>query len=55
MLQLEASNEFIAAIFDCYKNLVSTRKYGFMKKVYETTRESEAAVETRLIWCQASN
>jgi len=45
MLQLEASNEFIAAIFDCYKNLVRHfRKYGFMKKVYETTREFEAAV-----------
>ena len=47
MLQLEASNEFIAAIFDCYKNLVRHfRKYGFMKKVYETTREFEAAVRT---------
>ena len=45
MLQLEASNEFIAAIFDCYKNLVRHfRKHGFMKKVYETTREFEAAV-----------
>jgi hypothetical protein len=47
MLQLEASNEFIAAIFDCYKNLVRHfRKYGFMKKVYETTREFEAAVRS---------
>ena len=37
--------QFIAAIFDCYKNLVRHfRKYGFMKKVYETTREFEAAV-----------
>ena len=44
---MSASNEFIAAIFDCYKNLVRHfRKYGFMKKVYETTREFEAAVRT---------
>ena len=45
MMQLEASNEYIAAIFDCYKNLVKHfRKHGFMKKVYETTREFETAV-----------
>jgi len=45
MMQLEASNEYIKIIFDCYKNLVRHfRKYGFMKKVYETTREFEAAV-----------
>ncbi|MGB2037396.1 MAG: DUF4129 domain-containing protein [Candidatus Poseidoniaceae archaeon] len=45
MMQLEASNEYIKIIFDCYKNLVKHfRKYGFMKKVYETTREFEAAV-----------
>tara|TARA_Y100000589_G_C27158647_1_gene631866 strand:- start:214 stop:1992 length:1779 start_codon:yes stop_codon:yes gene_type:complete len=45
MMQLEASNEYIAAIFDCYKSLVKHfRKYGFMKKVYETAREFEAAV-----------
>ena len=47
MMQLEASNEYIKIIFDCYKNLVKHfRKYGFMKKVYETTREFEAAVRT---------
>ncbi|GIR75530.1 MAG: hypothetical protein CM15mP78_02290 [Candidatus Poseidoniales archaeon] len=47
MMQLEASNEYIAAIFDCYKSLVKHfRKYGFMKKVYETAREFEAAVRT---------
>jgi hypothetical protein len=47
MMQLEASNEYIAAIFDCYKSLVKHfKKYGFMKKVYETAREFEAAVRT---------
>jgi hypothetical protein len=43
--QLETSNEYIAAIFEGYKNLVRHfRKYGFMKKVFETTREFETAV-----------
>ena len=47
MMQLEASNEFIAIIFDCYKNLVKHfKRYGFMKKVYETTREFETAVRS---------
>ncbi|MCH1540965.1 MAG: DUF4129 domain-containing protein [Candidatus Poseidonia sp.] len=47
MMQLEASNEYIAAIFDCYKSLVKHfKKYGFMKKVYETAREFEAAVRS---------
>ena len=47
MMQLEASNEYIAAIFDCYKSLVKHfRKCGFMKKVYETAREFEAAVRS---------
>ena len=47
MMQLEASNEYIAAIFDCYKNLVKHfKRHGFMKKVYETTREFETAVRT---------
>ena len=47
MMQLEASNEFIAVIFDCYKNLVKHfKRYGFMKKVYETTREFETAVRS---------
>ncbi len=42
---LETSNEYIAAIFQGYKDLVKFfRKYGFMKKVFETTREFEAAV-----------
>ena len=43
--QLETSNEYIAAIFEGYKSLVKHfRKYGFMKKVFETTREFETAV-----------
>jgi len=45
MLQLQAANEYIAIIFDCYKQLVKHfRRHGFMKKVYETTREFESAV-----------
>ena len=45
IIELRASNEYIAVIFDCYKNLVKHfKKYGFMKKVYETAREFEAAV-----------
>ena len=45
MAQLKASNEYIAVIFNCYKDLVHHfRSYGFMKKVYETTREFESAV-----------
>jgi len=45
MAQLRASNEYIAVIFNCYKELVQHfRSYGFMKKVYETTREFESAV-----------
>ena len=44
MMQLEASNEYIAAIFDCYKSLVKHfKKYGFMKGL-QTAREFEAAV-----------
>jgi type II secretory pathway pseudopilin PulG len=47
IIELRASNEYIAIIFDCYKNLVKHfKKYGFMKKVYETAREFEAAVRT---------
>ena len=47
MLQLQAANEYIAIIFDCYKQLVKHfRRHGFMKKVYETAREFEAAVRS---------
>ena len=45
MMELKVANEYIAVIFNCYKDLVTFfRKYGFMKKVYETTREFENAV-----------
>ena len=47
MMQLRAANEYIAVIFNCYKDLVKHfRRYGFMKKVYETTREFESAVRS---------
>jgi hypothetical protein len=45
MMELQVANEYIAVIFDCYKKLVQFfRRHGFMKKVYETTREFESAV-----------
>ncbi len=45
MMELKVANEYIAVIFNCYKDLVTFfRKQGFMKKVYETTREFENAV-----------
>ncbi len=45
MMQLRAANEFIQVIFNCYNELVRFfRKHGFLKKVYETTREFEQAV-----------
>lgn len=45
MLQLRAANEYIQVIFNCYNELVRFfRKHGFLKKVYETTREFEDAV-----------
>lgn len=45
MLQLQAANEYIAVIFNCYRELVGQfRKRGFIKKVYETNREFELAV-----------
>ena len=51
MMQLEASNEYIAAIFDCYKSLVKHfRKYGFMKKVYETAVSSKQRFARRSTW-----
>ena len=47
MMQLRAANEYIAVIFNCYKDLVKHfRRHGFMKKVYETTREFESAVRS---------
>ena len=49
LMSLRASNEYIQAIFDCWKQLVSFfRSKGAMKKVYETTREFEDAVNRML-------
>ena len=49
LMSLKASNDYIATIFDCYKQLVRFfRSKGAMKKVYETTREFEDAVNTML-------
>ena len=49
LMSLKASNDYIATIFDCYKQLVRFfRSRGAMKKVYETTREFEDAVHTML-------
>ena len=48
-MSLRASNEYIQAIFSCWKELVSFfRSKGAMKKVYETTREFEDAVNKML-------
>jgi hypothetical protein len=45
LLALQARNEYIQVIFNCYKDLVRFfRQHGFMKKVYETTREFEWAL-----------
>jgi hypothetical protein len=49
MMQLQVANEYVAVIFNCYKDLVRFfRQHGFMKKVYETTREFEWAVREAL-------
>ena len=49
LMSLKASNEYIATIFNCYKELVRFfRSRGAMKKVYETTREFEDAVNSML-------
>ena len=46
-MSLKASNDFIQIIFNCYKDLVRFfRKRGAMKKVYETTREFEDALNS---------
>ena len=48
-MSLKASNEYIDTIFNCYKELVRFfRNRGAMKKVYETTREFEDAVNGML-------
>lgn len=49
LMSLRASNEYIQAIFNCWKELVAFfRSKGAMKKVYETTREFEDAVNKML-------
>ena len=49
LMSLKASNEYIETIFKCYKDLVRFfRSRGAMKKVYETTREFEDAVNSML-------
>ena len=49
LMSLKASNEYIDTIFTCYKKLVRFfRSRGAMKKVYETTREFEDAVNGML-------
>jgi hypothetical protein len=45
LMALKASNNYIEAIFDCYKNLIKYfRSKGTMKKVFETTREFEDVI-----------
>ena len=48
-MALKASNNYIEAIFDCYKNLIKFfRSKGAMKKVFETTREFEDVISNML-------
>lgn len=49
LMALKASNNYIEAIFDCYKNLIKFfRSRGAMKKVFETTREFEDVISNML-------
>ena len=49
LMSLKASNDYIQTIFNCYKDLVRFfRTRGAMKKVYETTREFEDAINSML-------
>jgi plastocyanin len=49
LMSLKASNDYIQTIFNCYKDLVRFfRSRGAMKKVYETTREFEDAINAML-------
>ncbi len=49
LMSLKASNDYIQTIFNCYKDLVRYfRSRGAMKKVYETTREFEDALNSML-------
>ena len=45
IMDLERRNDYVEAIFKCYNDLLAHfRKYGFMKKVFETTQEFNTAV-----------
>ena len=49
LLSLRASNNYIEAIFSCYKDLIKYfRMRGAMKKVFETTREFEDVINNML-------
>ena len=49
LMSLKASNNYIEAIFSCYKDLIKYfRMRGAMKKVYETTREFEDVISKML-------
>ena len=49
LLSLKASNNYIEAIFSCYKDLIKYfRMRGAMKKVFETTREFEDVINNML-------
>ena len=49
LMSLKASNNYIEAIFSCYKDLIKYfRMRGAMKKVFETTREFEDVINNML-------
>ena len=49
LMSLKASNNYIEAIFSCYKDLIKYfRMRGAMKKVFETTREFEDVINKML-------
>tara|TARA_B100000029_G_scaffold505613_2_gene586599 strand:- start:966 stop:8855 length:7890 start_codon:yes stop_codon:yes gene_type:complete len=49
LMSLKASNNYIEAIFSCYKDLIKYfRMKGAMKKVFETTREFEDVINNML-------
>ena len=49
LMSLKASNNYIEAIFSCYKDLIKYfRMRGAMKKVFETTREFEEVINKML-------
>ena len=51
MAQLKASNEYIAVIFNCYKDLVHHfRSYGFMKKYTKLPMSLNQQFEEHFTW-----